>query len=207
MPMHKKRKMAAFWLITLVFLFAQPCLAATDIYTVQPGDSLWTIAKKYQVGLSEIIAANDQLTNPNMIYPGQRIAVPVPDPKLLGVEADVLSLCNAERKKNGLQPLAANWEVARVARYKAEDMRQLNYFSHESPVYGSPFTMLNNFGIKFRTAGENIAKGQKTAKAVVDAWMGSAGHRANILNASFKEAGVGYCEGNGTTYWVIIFIS
>lgn len=192
--------------VAAVLLFAQPCLAATDIYTVQPGDSLWTIAKKYQVGLSEIIGANDQITNPNLIYPGQRIAVPLPDPALASLEADVVALCNAERKKNGLKPLTINWEVARVARYKSEDMKNLKYFSHESPVYGSPFQMLKSFNIKYKTAGENIAKGQKTAKAVVDAWMNSAGHRANILNASFTETGVGFCEGNGTTYWTMIFI-
>lgn len=193
--------------IAAIILMVQPCLAATDIYTVQPGDSLWTIAKKYKVGLSEIIGANDQLQNPNMIYPGQRIAVPLPDPGIASVEAEVVALCNAERKKAGLKPLSINWEVARVARYKSEDMKKMNYFSHESPVYGSPFDMLKSFNIKYKTAGENIAKGQRTAQAVVTAWMNSPGHKANILNASYTETGVGFCEGNNTTYWTMIFIS
>ncbi len=60
---------------------------------------------------------------------------------------------------------------------KSQDMIDNNYFSHNSPTYGSPFDMLKKFGISYKTAGENIAMGQKTPKEVVNAWMNSEGHR------------------------------
>ena len=70
---------------------------------------------------------------------------------------------------------------------------------HESPTYGSPFEMLTSFGISYRAAGENIAMGYSTPEAVINAWMNSSGHRANILNANYTTIGVGYvADGN---YW------
>lgn len=117
----------------------------------------------------------------------------------------VLNLVNAERAKYSLSPLTLNSSVSKVAQAKAEDMKANSYFSHTSPTYGSPFDMLKQFGISYSTAGENIAKGQKTPMAVVSAWMNSEGHRANILNRNFTQLGVGYVGGS-TTYWVQMFI-
>lgn len=117
----------------------------------------------------------------------------------------VLNLVNAERAKYSLSPLTLNSSVSKVAQAKAEDMKSNSYFSHTSPTYGSPFDMLKQFGISYSTAGENIAKGQKTPQAVVNAWMNSEGHRANILNKNFTQLGVGYVGGS-TTYWVQMFI-
>lgn len=117
----------------------------------------------------------------------------------------VLNLVNAERAKYSLSPLTLNSSVSKVAQAKAEDMKNNSYFSHTSPTYGSPFDMLKQFGISYSTAGENIAKGQKTPQAVVNAWMNSEGHRANILNKNFTQLGVGYVGGS-TTYWVQMFI-
>ena len=85
-----------------------------------------------------------------------------------------------------------NKELQRVAGYKARDMTDRNYFSHDSPTYGSPFNMMKSFGIRYSSAGENIAKGQKTPQQVVNAWMNSSGHRANILNSNYTQIGVGY---------------
>jgi uncharacterized YkwD family protein len=93
-----------------------------------------------------------------------------------------------------------------VAQAKAEDMAQNNYFSHTSPTYGTPFEMLKAFGVSYSTAGENIAKGQKSADAVMTAWMNSDGHRKNILGTGYTKLGVGYVNKNGTTYWVQMFI-
>src|SRR5690625_7436477 len=73
-------------------------------------------------------------------------------------------------------------------------MKDQNYFSHDSPVYGSPFTMMQNFGINYSSAGENIARGQGSAEQVVDGWMNSSGHRANIMSSDFTHIGVGYVE-------------
>jgi uncharacterized YkwD family protein/spore coat assembly protein SafA len=179
---------------------------AQQVYTVQPGDSLWKIAVRYQVGISEIIQANPQFKNPNLIYPGQKVNIP----DLSGtksIESQVITLTNQERAKNGLKPLTANWELSRVARYKAMDMRDKNYFSHTSPTYGDPFTMMRNFGIAFTAAAENIAAGQSTPQAVVQAWMNSPGHRANILSTTYTEIGVGYARGGSYQYyWSQMFI-
>lgn len=173
-------------------------------HTVVSGDSMWKIAVKYQVGLDEIINANPNITNPALIYPGQVINIPSLDTSVTSYEKEVVRLVNEIRRENGLNPLTEDWELSRVARYKSQDMLDNKYFSHTSPVYGSPFTMIKNFGLSYRSAAENIAKGQSTPKAVVNAWMNSSGHRANILNASYKKIGVGYVK-NGH-YWTQMFI-
>ena len=116
----------------------------------------------------------------------------------------LLNLVNKARNENGLSSLTLNSSLSNVAQKKAEDMKNNNYFSHTSPTYGSPFDMIKSFGINYKTAGENIAKGQKTAEEVFNAWMNSSGHRANILNKNFTQMGIGYTSGN--TYWSQMFI-
>ena len=166
---------------------------------------MWRLAVRYEIGLDEIKKANPHIANPALIYPGDILNIPTIDSTVLDYEADVVRLVNAERTARGLSPLTVDWQLARVARYKSQDMRENRYFSHTSPVYGSPFQMIKSFGISYRSAGENIAKGYKTPEAVVNGWMNSPGHRANILNASFTKIGVGYvASGN---YWTQMFIS
>lgn len=123
---------------------------------------------------------------------------------LSAFEQQVVDLTNAERAKNGLPALKADPTLSKMAHEKARDMSVNNYFSHTSPTYGSPFDMMKQFGITYNYAGENIAMGQQTPQEVVNAWMNSAGHRANILNANYNYIGVGYvAQGN---YWVQDFI-
>lgn len=179
-------------------------VSAATTHTVVKGDTMWRIAVKYQVGLSEIKSANPQVSNPNLIYPGQVLNIPTTDATASNYESEVVRLVNVERAKKGLPPLVHNWQLSRVARYKSSDMRDRGYFAHNSPTYGTPFQMIKSFGISYRTAGENIAKGQATPAAVVSAWMNSQGHRANILNASFTEIGVGYVADG--RYWTQMFI-
>ncbi|MBO7195944.1 MAG: SafA/ExsA family spore coat assembly protein [Clostridia bacterium] len=179
--------------------------SAAITHTVEKGDSLWRIAVKYQVGLSEIKAANSGIKNYDLIYPGQQIIVPTVSSSVSAYEAEVVSLINEIRKNNGLKPLVQDWQLTRVARYKSQDMKDLGYFSHTSPTYGSPFDMMRSFGISYRTAGENIAKGYQSPQAVVNAWMNSPGHRANILNSSYTHIGVGYVSSGN--YWTQMFIS
>ncbi|MBO9604315.1 MAG: SafA/ExsA family spore coat assembly protein [Paenibacillaceae bacterium] len=174
--------------------------ASATNYTVVSGDTLWKIAAKFQIGLSELAAANPQLADPNLIYPQQTIHIPGTAAEQ-SWETQVVDLINAERAKQGLSPLANDWQLARVARYKSEDMRDNNYFSHTSPTYGSPFDMMQSFGISYGYAGENIAAGQTSPAAVVDAWMNSAGHRANILNANYTKIGVGLAQGGSYGYY------
>lgn len=110
--------------------------------------------------------------------------------QLTADEQEVFDLINAKRVSNGVSPLKIDDELQNVARIKAQDMVDNNYFSHTSPVYGSPFDMIKKFGISYKTAGENIA-GHSTNSGAVNAWMNSSGHKANILNSSFNYTGIG----------------
>ena len=190
--------------LALLLLSASSLSASALSHTVVKGDTMWKVASKYQIGTSEVIHANPQISNPNLIYPGQILTIPQVDTSVLSYENEVIRLVNEQRAQHGLAALSANWELSRVARYKSQDMVDNRYFSHTSPTYGSPFQMMKAFGISYRTAGENIAYGQRTPQAVVTAWMNSSGHRANILNASYKQIGVGYVA-NGH-YWTQMFI-
>lgn len=178
--------------------------AAAVTHTVSKGDTMWKLAVKYQVGVSEIVSANSHISDPDLIYPGQVLTIPQTDSNVLSFENEVVRLVNEIRVENGLKALTANWELSRVARIKSQDMVDNRYFSHTSPVYGSPFQMIKAFGLTYRTVGKNIAYGQRTPQAVVNGWMNSSGHRANILNASYTQIGVGYAA-NGH-YWTQMFI-
>ncbi|WP_242861469.1 CAP domain-containing protein, partial [Cellulosilyticum ruminicola] len=120
-------------------------------------------------------------------------------------ENEVLRLVNIERSKQGLSALQMDENVRNVAKVKATDMYKNKYFSHTSPTYGSPFDMMKKFGITYKAAAENIAQGQITPAQVVNTWMNSSGHRANILNSKYTHIGIGY-EANGNN-WVQMFIS
>ncbi|EQE62134.1 CAP domain-containing protein [Clostridioides difficile] len=122
-------------------------------------------------------------------------------------QKEVVDLVNIERAKAGLNPLTLDSSISNVATKKSQDMIDNNYFSHNSPTYGSPFDMLKKFGISYKTAGENIAMGQKTPKEVVNAWMNSEGHRKNIMNPNFSKIGVGVAQKSvGSIYWTQIFV-
>ena len=196
---HFYSKLAAVSLSALVLTTSASALS----HTVVRGDTMWKLAVQYQVGTSEIIASNPQVSNPDLIYPGQILTIPEEDAAVTQYEQEVIRLVNEIRVQNGLSALTYNWELSRVARYKSQDMVDNRYFSHTSPTYGTPFQMIKAFGLSFRTAGENIAYGQRTPQAVMNGWMNSSGHRANILNASYTQIGVGYvADGH---YWTQMF--
>ncbi len=120
--------------------------------------------------------------------------------------SQVVNLVNSERAAQGLTALQKDSRLAALAQQKAEDMAKNQYFSHTSPTYGSAFDMLKAAGYSYKTAGENIAMGQKSAASVMDGWMHSSGHRANILHTSYEKIGVGYAvSADGMPYWVQIF--
>lgn len=132
---------------------------------------------------------------------------PSPDDGFSNYEVQVVDLVNAERAKAGLRPLVADFELTKVARLKCQDMRDQDYFDHISPTYGSPFDMMDQFGISYRLAGENIAAGQRTPAETMDGWMNSPGHKANILKPEFTHIGVGYLTGGEyKTYWTQMFV-
>lgn len=160
-----------------------------------------------QYGLSVTGAIDDQ-TLENILWAYANLKIPKqtePDPDsdpdkapevpgLTEEEQQMVNLINQERLKAGVQPLQVDLELTKVAREKSQDMINKNYFSHESPTYGSPFEMMKQFGISYSTAGENIACNQSVEKAH-DALMNSSGHRANILSENYSYVGIGIVDG------------
>lgn len=119
----------------------------------------------------------------------ENISQPSNGGELTSDEKETFNLINAERTAIGLAALKIDEEVQNVARTKAQDMVDKNYFSHTSPTYGSPFDMMKDFGITYKAAGENIA-GNSSNSGAVNAWMNSAGHKANILNSNYNYTGL-----------------
>ena len=117
--------------------------------------------------------------------------------------SQVAALVNAERAKYGLSALTMDTKVQQAALVRAKETAQS--FSHTRPNGSSFSTALTEAGVSYRTAGENIAYGQTTPQQVMNAWMNSSGHRANILNANYTTIGVGYTVINGTAYWAQLF--
>ncbi len=117
----------------------------------------------------------------------------------------VLELVNEERAKVGAAPLKMNVKAVQAAEIRAKEI--VTSFSHTRPNGSSFATALTESGVNFKTAGENIAWGQKTPQEVMNVWMNSQGHRANILNTTFTEIGIGvYQEPSGTMYWTQLFL-
>jgi len=118
--------------------------------------------------------------------------------------AKVIELVNKERAKEGLHSLTYDTKMEQAAFVRAKEIQ--NNFSHVRPDGSSFSTALNEAGVSYNRSGENIAWGQKSPEEVVQAWMNSPSHKANIMNGSYSRIGVGYLtNGNGTGYWVQLF--
>ena len=154
-----------------------------DWYIVQvEGDYVGSVSKKYVKAIYSNSGTSSSGTVSNTS-------------ELSSDEQEVFNLINQQRANNGLAVLKLDSEVQKVARIKAQDMVNNNYFAHESPTYGTPFQMLNSFKVTYKTAGENIA-GNSSNSGAVTAWMNSSGHKANILNSSFNYTGIGVVKGS-----------
>lgn len=197
--------------------------AALDFFGIEKQEVLDHIQQAKQVIVSqEEVTQKDQLEPAAKPAPAKQPAeqasttAPAEQPstqgtadnaELLPVEKEVFQLVNQEREKHGLNPLQLDTNVSKVADKKSQDMKEKHYFNHQSPTYGSPFEMLQQHGVEFQAAGENIAAGQKTATEVMNGWMNSEGHRANILNPDYTHIGIGYIQGGDYgTYWTQMFI-
>jgi uncharacterized YkwD family protein len=215
--------------VAFVFGFSS---ASSAQCTVQSGDSIWHIAERYKIPFHKMLELNRHLHNPHLIFPKDKIEMPnnaehgtgtstnensksddiqhgneQPAESEVTSQAEaVLKLVNAERAKQGLQPLTLSTKLTNIATLKSKDMADNNYFDHTSKTYGTPFQMLQDFGVHYSAAGENIAAGQRTPEEVMNAWLNSSGHRANILNKNFDTIGIGYYQG-GTygVYWTQLF--
>jgi uncharacterized YkwD family protein len=172
-----------------------------EYYKVSKGDTFWFIAKRYGLDYKKLMELNPTVVPTNMQI-GSSIRLKETAKTTTTFEDQVAVLVNVERQKNGLPPLSHRADLKAVSERKAMDLINSNYFSHTSPNYGSPFDMMKQFGISYRSAGENIAKGQRSPEEVMNSWMDSSGHRANILNSSYDAIGVGYYNGA----WVQMFI-
>ena len=164
-----------------------------DWYIVQvEGDYIGAVSKKYVKAIypqTSSSGGNTGSSNTGTSNTGNTSVTLTAD------EKEVFNLINQQRENNGLPALKIDNELQKVARIKAQDMVDKNYFSHNSPTYGSPFDMMKSFKISYKTAGENIA-GNNSNSAAVTAWMNSPGHKANILNSSFNYTGVGVVTGS-----------
>ncbi|MFJ7953599.1 CAP domain-containing protein [Lysinibacillus sp. NPDC096418] len=196
--------------ICVTFLLAAPIQMASAAASTSSGDTTVKQTSTYKQGQnkwsskkwpSKKPTTNNSQNNNSSTTPSQ------PSTNATDVNAfeqEVVKLTNAERTKAGLAPFQTDSKLMAAAREKSQDMQSKNYFSHTSPTFGSPFDRMKALGISYKAAGENIAKGQRTPQEVVQAWMDSPGHRANILNTNFTHIGVGYVKtGN---YWTQQFI-
>lgn len=118
----------------------------------------------------------------------------------------MINLVNQARSQAGLKPLSSNGPVANLAGMKAADIAKNNYFSHNSPTYGSPFDMMKKYGVSYLYAGENLAINQNVQSAE-QALMNSPEHKANILNPNFTDIGIGIAQkSDGSKVYVQMFI-
>lgn len=122
-----------------------------------------------------------------------------------GAVAQVVALVNKERSAAGCGPLSQDSQLNQAALRHSEDMDARDFFDHTNPDGADPGRRVTATGYKWSTYGENIAQGQQTPEAVMDSWMNSPGHRANILNCSFKDIGVGIHKASGGPWWTQVF--
>lgn len=224
------KKLIALYAVSIALVLGIATPASAQHCNTQKGDSMWRIAQRYHVVFHELLKLNKHYPNQDLIHPKDKIELPngsegaetnnnssddnITNGKEESTESGtseqgeaVLKLVNAERSKQGLKALTLSKELTSIANTKAKDMAVNRYFDHRSPTYGSPFEMLQKFGVSYKSAGENIAAGQRTPQEVMNSWMNSSGHKANILNKSYTELGVGYYVGGSyDTYWVQLFI-
>ncbi|WP_053726492.1 sigma-70 family RNA polymerase sigma factor [Streptomyces sp. WM6378] len=133
--------------------------------------------------------------------PSTKRAAPSTDSGQPAAVQDVLALVNTERSKAGCSALTSNPKLYDAALKHSENMAAQNFFDHTDPSGAGPGERITAAGYKWSTYGENIARGQADAAAVMDSWMHSPGHRANILNCAFKEIGIGVHYGSGGPWW------
>jgi len=177
------------WIIVIITLFILLGLIWITIYYSK--GNMDTVGAEY---------ANPDMNNTEADTASDALATHLSDsaskmPELTADEQQVLDLINNERTESGLSPLVINSDLENIARLKARDMINKNYFSHQSETYGSPFAMMDDFGIAYKTAGENIA-GNPSNIGAVTAWMNSPQHKANILNGSYTYTGVAVVNGS-----------
>ncbi len=177
-----------------------PSTSFTKITSLSKGTSV-TVIGKIDDFFTVIYSSNKVgMIQQNLLKKGITTTTPAPTPVPApspGTDTNVLSKAdliikyiNEERAAKGLPALTKDWKLSDIALRKSNEMVEKDYFLHTSPTYGTPFDMMKNFGITYKTAGENLA-GNSDMKAAVTSWMNSEGHRKNILSNSYNYIGVG----------------
>ncbi|MDN3258866.1 sigma-70 family RNA polymerase sigma factor [Streptomyces sp. CSDS2] len=142
-----------------------------------------------------------QPSAPAPATPSPSRTAPRTRPAPAGTVAQVVALVNEERAAAGCGPVTEDPQLERAAQGHSDDMAARGFFDHTNPDGAGPGERVTAAGYRWSTYGENIARGQRTPRAVMDSWMHSPGHRANILNCSFKNIGVGVHNGSGGPWW------
>ncbi len=188
---------------------ALPTAVPTSVPSVTPVPSAEPTSEPTAIPTQESTAAPTQ--TPSAEPTAEPTATPSPTTAPTGeraMEQEVLKLVNQARAENRLNPLSWADDLADIARAHSADMIERGFFSHTNPDGQSPFDRIKSNGISYRAAAENIAYGQPDAEAVMNSWMNSAGHRANILNENLKEIGIGAVKDSGeTVYWTQVFVT
>lgn len=198
---------------TIIKIFTAMVVAGIIVGTTTVSASAWSISDllkflQDRFGIVRIVANTNDCTSGNCNTPtidctdGKCNQTPTTTPSSDEVKA-VFELVNKERKEAGLGTVTLSTELCNVADVRAKEI--VRSFSHTRPNGTSCFTAFKEGSITYRYAGENIAYGQKSASAVMSAWMNSSGHRANILNKNFGKIGIACYEYSGRKYWVQLF--
>jgi uncharacterized protein YkwD len=145
------------------------------------------------------------------VQPEEALSCDVEDPsprelktRAVSVVQQVLDLVNRKRGQAGLSPLRLHSQLNAAAQAHSNDMARHNFLSHTGADGSSPFDRIRRYGYNYRRAGENIASGYSSAQDVMQGWLNSSGHRANILNPKFRDIGIGVASGN-KRYWTQTF--
>jgi uncharacterized YkwD family protein len=191
--------------ISLLILTMVPAWGATNYYSTKTSNNTTLIVYStgnryyyvYQPTTTTVKPSVPTTTKPSTPTTNPTNPTPTPQPStgISAEESKMVNLVNQARISQGIKPLTVNSQLVNLARKKSQDMVAKNYFSHNSPTYGSPFDMIKNAGITYRTAGENLA-GAAITESAHQNLMNSSGHRANILNPSFTEIGIGIASGS-----------
>jgi uncharacterized protein YkwD len=182
---------------------AQVGIAAADRPTVVPGSATPTAGGVAPTGTPTAgrPAPSTPTTAAKSTPTRAKTAPATPPAGDAGAEAAVLTLVNQERGKAGCGPLTADSRLATAARLHSEDMAARNFFDHTNPDGVTFDQRITKAGYRWSGAAENIAKGQTTPASVMDSWMHSPGHRANILNCGFKNIGIGLAYQGRSPLW------
>lgn len=205
-------------LLTTAALLTTVCIGSTPLTanaaTLKPCTKIIISNKNWQGGgncnldslLEQILQCKPSPEAPEKPEVPEKPEIETPENNTnLSYVEQVVALVNAERAKEGLAPLTIDTKVQAAAQIRALECEQS--FSHTRPGGSNFATALKEQNVSYRRAGENIAWGQRSPEEVVNAWMNSAGHRANIMNSNFTKIGVGYYQNaKGVKYWSQLFI-